>query len=137
MTTTPEVMVPLDRLARVYRRIRSEIEALTQEYDNKVEDLKAQQEALKTAMKDQMQALGVTSVNTQHGTVVLAVKTRYSTNDWDSFKKFVAEHDALDLYEKRIHQGNMKTFLDDNPGVVPPGLNSNAEYDISVRKPSK
>lgn len=132
-----EVIVQLDKLAKVYRRIRSEIEALTQEYDNKVEELKLQQNTLKDAMKEQMQALGVTSVNTPQGTVVLSIKTRFSTNDWDSFKKFVVEHDALDLYEKRIHQGNMKTFLDDNPGVVPPGLNSNAEYEISVRKPSK
>jgi hypothetical protein len=129
--------IPLDRLAKIYRRIRAEIDALTKDYDNKVEALKEQQEALKDAMKAQMQALGVTSVNTPQGTVVLAVKTRYATNDWDSFKKFVVEHDALDLYEKRIHQGNMKTFLDDNPGIVPPGLNSNAEYEISVRKPSK
>jgi len=129
--------IPLDTLAKVYRRIRSEIDALTQEYDNKVETLKAQQEDLKDAIKTQMQALGTTSVNTPNGTLVLSVKTRYSTNDWDSFKKFVATHDALDLYEKRIHQSNMKTFLEDNPGVVPPGLNSNSEYEVSVRKPSK
>lgn len=129
--------IPLDTLAKVYRRIRSEIDALTQEYDNKVEALKAQQEDLKDAIKTQMQALGTTSVNTPNGTLVLSVKTRYSTNDWDSFKKFVTTHDALDLYEKRIHQTNMKTFLEDNPGVVPPGLNSNSEYEVSVRKPSK
>lgn len=133
MSTT----VPLDTLAKVYRRIRSEIDTLTQEYDNKVEVLKAQQEELKDAIKTQMQALGVTSVNTPNGTLVMSVKTRFSTNDWDSFKKFVVSHDALDLYEKRIHQSNMKTFLEDNPGVVPPGLNSNSEYEVSVRKPTK
>lgn len=129
--------IPLDKLAKVYRRLRAEIDALTQEYDNKVEVLKAQQEELKDAIKAQMQALGTTSVNTPNGTLVLSVKTRYSTNDWDSFKKFVVNNDALDLYEKRIHQSNMKTFLEDNPGVVPPGLNSNSEYEVSVRKPSK
>lgn len=131
-----EDTIPLDRLAKVYRKIRDEISVLTKEYDTQVEVLKAQQEEIKAAMKDQMQALGVTSVRTPQGTVVLSVKTRYSTADWDSFKKFVVEHDALDLYEKRIAQGNMKQFLEENPGVVPPGLNSNAEYDISVRKPT-
>lgn len=127
--------VPLDKLAKIYRRIRTEIETLTKDYDNAVEVLKAQQEELKDAIKAQMQAMGVTSVNTPQGTLVMSVKTRFSTNDWDSFKKFVVEHDAVDLYEKRIHQTNMKTFLEDNPGVVPPGLNSNSEYEISVRKP--
>ena len=132
---TTEV-IPLDKLAKVYRKIRSEIETLTKEYDTQVELLKAQQDEIKHAMKEQMQALGVTSVRTDQGTVVLSVKTRYSTADWDSFKKFVLEHDALDLFEKRIAQLNMKQFLDENPGVVPPGLNSNSEYDVSVRKPT-
>ena len=63
-------------------------------------------------------------------------KTRYSTQDWDSFKAFLVEHDVLDLLEKRIAQGNMAKFLEDNPGLVPPGLNSTTEYDISVRKPT-
>ncbi len=128
--------VPLDKLAKVYRRIRAEIAALTQEYDNKVEALKAQQEELQNAMKDQMKAMGVTSVRTTEGTVVLGIKTRYTTQDWDSFKKFVVEHDAVDLLEKRIAQGNMAQFIEENPGLVPPGLNSHAEYSISVRKPS-
>jgi hypothetical protein len=131
-----EDAIPLDRLAKVYRKIREQISTLTKDYDTQVEVLKAQQEEIKNAMKDQMQALGVTSVRTPQGTVVLSVKTRYSTADWDSFKKFVVEHDALDLYEKRIAQSNMKQFLEENPGVVPPGLNSNAEFDISVRKPT-
>lgn len=131
-----EQQIPLDKLAKVYRKMRDQISELTKEYDTQVELLKAQQDEIKNAMKEQMQALGVTSVRTDQGTVVLSVKTRYSTADWDSFKKFVLEHDALDLFEKRIAQLNMKQFLDENPGIVPPGLNSNSEYDVSVRKPS-
>jgi hypothetical protein len=129
-------VVPLDKLAKIYRKMRDRVSELTREYDTEVEIIKAQQAEIVTAMKEQMQALGVTSVRTDQGTVVLSVKTRYSTSDWDSFKTFVTEHDALDLFEKRIAQTNMKQFLEENPGVVPPGLNSNAEYDISVRKPS-
>jgi hypothetical protein len=131
-----EQTIPLDKLAKVYRKMRDQISELTKEYDTQVELLKAQQDEIKNAMKEQMQALGVTSVRTDQGTVVLSVKTRYSTADWDSFKKFVIEHEALDLFEKRIAQLNMKQFLDENPGVVPPGLNSNSEYDVSVRKPT-
>jgi ribosomal protein L4 len=136
MTETETETIPLDRLAKIYRKIRSEIAALTQDYDTKVEALKAQQEELKNAMKDMMKTMGVTSVRTAQGTVVLSVKTRYNTQDWDSFKKFVVEHDAVDLLEKRIAQSNMSQFLEENPGLVPPGLNSHAEYDISVRKPT-
>jgi RAB protein geranylgeranyltransferase component A len=128
--------MPLDRLAKIYRKIKASIDVLTQEYDQKVEAFKAQQDEIKNAMKDQMKALGVTSVRTPEGTVVLSVKTRYNTQDWESFKDFVKENDALDLLEKRIAQGNMAQFLKDNPGLVPPGLNTSSEYDVSVRKPT-
>jgi len=131
-----EEIVPLDKLVKIYRKLRTRMTALTQEYDTQAEVLKAQQDEIKNAMKDQMKALGVTSVRTPEGTVVLSVKTRYSTQDWDEFKKFILAHEAIELLEKRIAQTNMKQFLDENPGVVPPGLNSSAEYDISVRKPT-
>jgi len=136
MTETETETIPLDRLAKIYRKIRAEITTLTQEYDSKIETLKAQQDEIKNAMKDMMKAMGVTSVRTAQGTVVLSVSTRYNTQDWDSFKKFVIEHDAVDLLEKRIAQGNMNQFLEENPGLVPPGLNSSSEYSISVRKPT-
>jgi hypothetical protein len=132
-----EITVPMDKLARIYRKIKTEIDTLTQEYDNKLETLKAQQDELKFAMKDQMQALGVKSVQTSFGTVAMIHKTRYSTQDWDSFKKFIVEHDVVDLLEKRIAQTNMARFLEENPGSVPPGLNSFSDFEIRVTKPSK
>jgi hypothetical protein len=131
-----EDAIPLDKLAKIYRKLRGKITELTQEYDTQVEVLKSQQDEIKNAMKDQMKALGVTSVRTLEGTVVLSVKTRYSTQDWDEFKKFILEHEALELLEKRIAQTNMAQFLEENPGSMPPGLNSSSEYDISVRKPT-
>lgn len=132
-----EETIPMDRLAKIYRKIRTNIATLTQEYDTKVEELKAQQDEITNAMKDQMKAMGVTSVRTSEGTVVLSVSTRYNTQDWDSFKKFVVEHAVVDLLEKRIAQTNMRQFLEENPGLVPPGLNSSSEYSVSVRKPTK
>ena len=132
-----ESAVPLDKLAHVYRKIREKIDALTKEYDTQVETLKAQQEEIKFAMKDQMKTMGVKSVQTTYGTVSLVTKTRYSTQDWDSFKRFIIEHEVVDLLEKRIAQTNMANFLEENPTLVPPGLNSNTEFDITVRKPSK
>jgi DnaJ-domain-containing protein 1 len=130
-----EAAIPLDKLAMIYRKIRDKISTLTKEYDTQVELLKAQQDEIKFAMKDQMKALGVKSVRTDMGTVTLTTKTRYATQDWDSFKEFVLEHKMVDLLEKRIAQINMAHFLEENPTIVPPGLNSTTEYDITVTKP--
>ena len=135
--TTDISEIPLDRLARVYLKMRTNIQDIQREHDEKIAALKAQQDEVKFAIKERMLSMGTTSARTDAGTVILSKKTRFSTNDWGSFKEFIIEHDALDLLEKRIAQKNMEHFLEENPGLVPPGLNSDSEYDISVRKPTR
>ena len=129
--------IPIDKLVKIYRKIKMEIDTMTQEYDTKLEVLKGQQDEIKFAIKDQMKALGVSSVKSPFGTVSMMLKTRYNTNDWSSFKDFILEHSAVDLLEKRVAQTNMAQFLEENPGVVPPGLNSVTEFNIVVTKPTK
>jgi len=38
------------------------------------------------------------------------------------------------LFEKRLNQTHMKQFLEENPDLVPMGLNVDAEYILTVRK---
>lgn len=122
--------VPLDKLVRVYMKMRAKLSEL----DAQVESIKEQQQLLKNEIKDRMRSVGAKSMKTEYGTVSLTEKTRYYTQDWDSFKRFVIENDAVDLLEKRIAQTNMKLFLQENPTMVPPGLNSDTEIDVSIRK---
>jgi len=127
---------PLDRLAKVHRKIRAAQLELKHKYEAEDGALEEQRKVVADAIKTQLLRLGVKSVNTLQGTIMLQEKRRYYTQDWDSFKQFCREHDALDLFEKRIAQGNMSTFLQANPKLFPPGLNVDAEYVVSVRKPS-
>lgn len=122
--------VPLDKLVRIFMKMRAKLTEL----DAQVEAIKEQQQMIKSEIKDRMRSVGAKSMKTEHGTVSLTEKTRYYTQDWDSFKRFVIENDAVDLLEKRIAQTNMKTFLQENPTLVPPGLNSDTELDVSIRK---
>lgn len=120
----------LDKLVKIHGKIKARIEAL----DAEVAALDEQRTEVRLAIKDLMKAQGLKTVNTTSGTVSLVTKTRYNTQDWDSFKTFVIEHQVVDLLEKRIAQSNMATFLEENPGLLPPGLNSITEFDIRVTK---
>lgn len=130
-------VVPLDRLAKVYIRIRDKIAEITKDLESQVEALKLQQDAVASSMKDQLRAMNTLSAKTAYGTVSLVTKTRYVAQDRDAFKAFVLEHQAIDLLEMRIAQLNMGKFLEENPGVVPTGLNTLSEVAVSVRKPTK
>jgi hypothetical protein len=132
-----EDSIPIDKLVKIYRKIKLEIDTMTQEYDTKLEVLKGQQDEIKFALKDQMQALGVSSLKSPFGTVSMRPTKRYSTNDWSSFKDFILAHGAIELLEKRIAQTNMVQFLEENPGVLPPGLNSVSDFNIVITKPTK
>ena len=123
----------LEKLVRIHGKIKARIEAL----DSEMAALEEQRTEVRLAIKDQMKAQGLKTVNTTSGTVSLVTKTRYNTQDWDSFKTFILEHQVVDLLEKRIAQSNMATFLEENPGVLPPGLNSVTEYDVRVTKARK
>ena len=128
--------IPIDKLTKIYRKIRTRIQEITQEYDAAVGELELQKQEISNELKDRMLAGGLKTLRTDEGTVMLGMKTRYSTQDWDSFKKFVIEHEAVELLERRIAQTNMSQFLEENPGVIPPGLNSDSEYTITIRKPT-
>jgi hypothetical protein len=94
-------------------------------------------ELIEQALLEICKSTGQDGGRTTHGTFSRSVKTRYWTNDWDSMYRFIKEHDAVQLLEQRVHQGNMKQFLQENPGTLPEGLNADARYAITVRRASK
>ena len=87
----------LDRLAKVYLKIRAHLGELTKAYETEAETIKAKQHEVALAMKDIMQATGQKSAKTDHGTIILSTKTRYVAQDWDAMKRFIIDHDAVDL----------------------------------------
>ena len=129
-----EAGVGLEKLTRVYLKIkvkRSELAAKFKEEDG---GLQSQQDTVKKALLDHCKEHGVESVRTSAGLFYRTVKTRYWTSDWESMYKFIAEQDVPEFLEKRLNQGNVRQFLEENPESVPPGLNVDSEYIISVRK---
>jgi len=133
MSNTEE-FIPMDKLARIYRRIRAKMSERTKEYDADVAVLQADLDEIIFAIKEQMKALGSKSLKTTEGHIIISTKTRYEALDWGAFKEFVMENDALELVERRIAQAAMRNFLESNPGLVPRGLNAVSELAVSVRK---
>jgi phage host-nuclease inhibitor protein Gam len=133
MNTAPDV----DKLVSVYIKIRDKKAELSKEYDAADKELTAKLDKIKTALLDHCKATNQDGGKTSHGTFTRSVKTRYWTSDWEAMRNFVMDNDALELLEKRISQRTMKQFLEENPDLVPPALNTDSEYTITVRRPTK
>lgn len=127
----------LDELVKIYLTIRNEREKLKSSWE--VEDgvLEQEMKLLEQSMLTVCNDTNASSIRTESGTVIRSLKERFTTNDWDNFKKFVLDNEAIDLLERRIHQGNFKEFMAEHKDEgLPPGVNVMREFTIVVRKPS-
>lgn len=127
---------PLNSLVEVYIKIRDAIRAKEEEHEQEIAVLKEQFEAVGNKILDICNEQGVDSIRTPVGTVTRKVSSRYWTSDWDSMYKFIRENDAYFLLEQRIHNSNMRTFLEDHPDRFPMGLHNDRKYTVQVRKPT-
>lgn len=126
--------VSAEKLVKAYIKIRDKRKQLTDEYEAADRELEESQNMISSKLLDICKTMGADGFKTEFGTVSRRVAKRYWTNDWHSFYKFLLEHDAPELLEKRIAQTNMATFLEENPDLLPPGLNVDSKYTISIRR---
>jgi len=124
----------VEQLVKVYIKMRDARQKLQQEFDEADSKIKIQQEAIQQALLELCKETGTDGLKTSAGTVTRTVKTRYWTSDWNSMKNFIKEHDAFELLEQRVHQTNMKSFLEGNPNLMPQGMNIDSKYAITVRR---
>jgi len=124
----------LDKLTDIYIKIRDARATLKSEFNTQDLVLQEQMGLLETNMLDACKELNASSIKTPHGTIIRSIKSRYTTNDWDSMYSFIKEHSAFGLLEKRLQQTNMKEFLSENPDLLPMGLNVESEYTVVVRR---
>lgn len=124
--------ISADKLVAAYVKIRDKRTEIQREYEKEDNRLKEQLELISNKLLDICKETGVESMRTSAGTVSRSVNTRYWTSDWPSMYDFIREHDAINLLEQRIHQGNLRLFLAENPEAVPKGLNSDSKYTVRV-----
>ena len=129
--------IPVEKLVAAYRKLRAAIADEEAAYEEKVAPLKERLELVSAELLEFCNEQNVDSIRTPAGTLSRRVQTRYWATDWERFYEFVAEHNVPHLLEKRIHNGNMKQFLEENPDALPVGLQADNKYVVHVRKPSE
>lgn len=128
--------LPVDELVRIYRKIRDAVADREEAFKDEIGVLKGQLDTVATALLDICNTQNADSIKTQHGTISRRVSERYWTTDWESMYHCIQANDAPFLLEQRIHNGNMKQFLEENPEVFPAGLQCDRKYAVTVRKPT-
>ena len=119
-----------DKLTEIYVKIRDARKELAMRDD----ELKAQLDTVSEKLLEICKEQGASTIRTEYGTVSRRTNKRYWTSDWDSFFRFLKEHDAFSLMQHRINNNTMAQFLEENPDLHPPGVQADASYTIVITK---
>ena len=129
--------VRLEEIVKAYIAIRNKRDANAREFDAKDKELKAELAQLDQVMLNSCNEIDADSIKTNSGTIIKTMKENFVCSDWDNFKQYIVQEDAIDLLQQRIHQTNFKEFLSNRTDEgLPPGISSMKEFQIVVRKPS-
>jgi len=126
--------VQADKLASVYIKMRDKRSELQKEFDAKDRAIEEQMEMVAEELLKLCKNIGADSIKTSAGLVFRSVRTSYETTDWENMYAFIKEHDIPQVLQRRISPTNMKQFLDENPTLMPIGLNINNKYTVTVRR---
>ena len=126
--------IPLAKMTKVYLKIKAERDKLSAEYKEADGELVSQQDKIRSALLGYLKENDLKSVKTDVGTFYRTVKQKYWTSDWENMHKFILEHEVPEFLDKRLNQKNVKEFLEENPDLLPKGLNVDAEFALTIRK---
>ena len=126
--------IPVEKLVGAYTKIREKRAEISAKFKEEDGSLAEQQDKIKRALLDYCKDQGVDSVRTASGLFYRTIKQWYWTSDWSSMHAFIMDHNLPDFFEKRLNQTNVRQFIEENPDILPAGLNVDSEYVISVRK---
>jgi hypothetical protein len=124
----------VDKLSAEYISVRTRRDLLKEKFEAEDALLAEQLSNIESQLLEVLNSTDADSISTSHATVIRRVSKRYSTTNWDAVYKLVAKHGAFAVLEKRIHNTNMRQFLEEHPDEYPAGLNVDSRYAVTVRR---
>jgi len=128
--------ISVDKLVAAYIKMRDKRAEILREYEEVDGSVKAQMEVVESKLLELCKEIGADKLGSTHGTVMRTVKTRYWTSDWESMHKFILQNKMPELLERRISQTTMKQLLEENPDLMPSGMNIDSKYSVTIRRNS-
>lgn len=127
----------VEDLSTEYIKIRTEREVLKEKFDNEDKMFTDQLAEIENKLVQIMLADNTTSMSTEKTIIIKRVMKRYNPTNWEAVYRLVDKYKAYGVLHKRIHDTNMRDFLEEHPDEYPEGLNVDSRYAVTVkRKPT-
>ena len=130
------VAANLDRLVEAQQAIKDARTAKRHAWETEDALLAADEQKIKAVLLDILNSSGTKSFACDHGTVYRREVMKPSAADWNAIWAWAKEHDAMEIFEKRLKVGFLQEYMAENGGAIPPGVNIHRAFEVSVRRPS-
>jgi hypothetical protein len=127
-------MNDMDDLSAQYIKLRQKREVLAQQFKDADVELEKGMAEIETMLLDTLNASNSNSMSTDTAVIIRTVRKRYMPTNWAAVYELIQRHGAFGLLEKRVHNGNMKDFLEEHPDEYPAGMNVDSRYAVTVRR---
>lgn len=124
----------LDKITRVYLRIREARAERKKKWEAEDKGLVDQQDVLKMELLGHMLKHGVSQIGTKSGTVYQTEVMKCGADDWGVLHQHITESGNFELLEKRVSKTAVKKYMEDNDGRLPPGVSVFRELDVNIRR---
>jgi hypothetical protein len=126
-------MDTIDDLVAAYIKVRDSKSQYQASVDAKLAKYDEAMIKIESILMQQLQAAGVDSAKTPHGTAYKATKTYVSVGDWDAFIEHVIANEAWWMLERRVNKSGALQWQETHD-AMPPGVNVRQELTINVRR---
>ena len=123
-----------EKIIAAYIKIRDSIATIKQRQAEELRTLEEQLKVLEQELLQRCEEAGGNLSVPNVGRVTRRVSKQYWTSDWPAMYKMIKEHDAFHLLQQRFTTKAMEQFLEENPNLVPPGLNLDSTMTVTVTR---
>ena len=123
-----------DRVAAVYIKIRDKRGELKKAFEEEDKKLKEKLTRLEVTMLQFLDAHKLKSAPTTSGVFYKQEELTPTGADWEAFYAWVRENNAFDFLERRIKKTEIKAYMEEHDGAIPPGVSVFREFVVRVRR---
>jgi hypothetical protein len=127
-------MNDMDELSVQYIKLRQKREILKERFTAEDGEFEKAMAEIEAQLLDTLNASNSNSMSTNSAVVIRTVRKRYNPTNWEAVYRLVDKYKAYGVLQKRIHDTNMKDFLEEHPDEYPVGMNVDSRYAVTVRR---
>lgn len=124
--------INIDELVSKYLKLRQLKKEKDDAHKAEVAPLTEMMEKLENLFLQRMNAAGLESLPTKHGTPYKTKRTSVTVADWEASLGFIRENELWGLLEKRVSKAAVQEYVEEHEDL-PPGLNWREEIVVNVR----